>query len=144
MDLYLIYINGVGQDWKGNYIYEFLFSDTTEDIDGEEWDTYPASGNPDPPHARFVKKVGVMTSEMKFGLIQNSDTFAVWDAVDGMIAMGWEDINDYDEYPDTRIYFHFGDDIKSVEDKLFEKDIILDYKNRVKHEPKRQDTQDIE
>ena len=24
--MYLIYINKVGKDWEGNYIYEFLFS----------------------------------------------------------------------------------------------------------------------
>jgi len=25
--LYLIYINNVGKDWQGNYLYEFLYSD---------------------------------------------------------------------------------------------------------------------
>ena len=61
-------------------------------------------------------------------MVQKSDTFAVWDAVDGIIALAWEDISDYDEYPDSRLYFKFGEDIKSVEDKLYEKDIILKYK----------------
>ena len=31
----LVYINKVGQNWKGNFIYEFLFSDILKDIDGE-------------------------------------------------------------------------------------------------------------
>ena len=38
----LIYINKVGKDWEGNYMYEFLFSDTTENIDGEDWGEYSA------------------------------------------------------------------------------------------------------
>jgi hypothetical protein len=28
--LYLIYINNIGKDWKGNYLYEFLYSDNLE------------------------------------------------------------------------------------------------------------------
>ena len=35
-DLYLIYINMVGKDYKDNYIYEFIFSDTIKNIDGDE------------------------------------------------------------------------------------------------------------
>ena len=52
----LIYINKIGQDWKGNFVYEFLFSDANlEDIDGEGWDSYPSSGNPDAPE-EFIKE----------------------------------------------------------------------------------------
>ena len=29
---YLIYINGMGPNYKGDNIYEFIFSDTTEDV----------------------------------------------------------------------------------------------------------------
>ena len=38
-ELFLIYINMVGKDYKGNLLYEFIFSDTLENVDGEEWDT---------------------------------------------------------------------------------------------------------
>jgi hypothetical protein len=136
-ELFLIFINYIGEDWKGNHIYEFLFSDETEDIDGEEWDTYPASGNPESPHERFVKKVGKLESKLKMDLIQDSDTFAVWDSIDGVVALGWEDINDYDEYPESRLFFEFGETQKVVEDKLYEKDIILDY-NKKNHESKKE------
>ena len=124
----LVYINEVGTDWTGNFIYEFLFSDKIDAVDGEDWDAYPASNAPSPPNGKFIKRVGRLTSEIKFDLIQQSDTFAVWDAVDGLIALGWEDISDYDEYPEVRTYFLFGEEIKSVEDKLYEKDLILEYK----------------
>ena len=42
--LYLVYINNTGKDWKGNNIYEFLFSDKKENIEGDDWDAIPASG----------------------------------------------------------------------------------------------------
>jgi hypothetical protein len=60
-------------------------------------------------------------------LVQQSDTFSVWDAVDGVIALGWENIDEYDEYPEIRLWFKFGEEIKTVNDKLYEKDIVLEY-----------------
>jgi hypothetical protein len=41
--------------------------------------------------------------------------------------MAYENINDYDTYPETRLHFHFGDKLKDIEDKLYEKDLILNY-----------------
>jgi len=131
---YLVYINEVGQNWEEDYIYEFLFSNTTENVDGEGWDEFPASGKPFPPAKDLISVVGKLNSELKFDLIQNSDTFSVWDAVDGMIAMGWEDISDYEEYPEKRLYFLFGEKLNSVEDKLYSRDIKLKIKTLGKNE----------
>lgn len=125
-DLVLVYVHELYKDWRGKYIYEFIFSDTLE-VDGEDWDLYPASGVPSPPDTDFVIKVGRLESDLKLECIQNSDTFAVWDAVDGVVGLAWEDIRDYDEYPERRIAFKFGDKIKDVEDRLYEKDLILNY-----------------
>jgi hypothetical protein len=133
--MYLIYVNRVGKDYKGNFIYEFIFSDTIKDIDGEEWDTFPASGRPEAPHDKFIKKVGRLESDLNLDVVQNSDTFAVWDAVDGVIALAWENINAYDAYPETRLCFRFGEPIGDVEEKLYEKDLILNY-NIKTHEQK--------
>ena len=117
----------VGKDYKGDYLYEFIFSDTTKNIDGDEWDTFPASGRPEAPHEHLIKKVGRLESELKLDVIQNSDTFAVWDAVDGIVALGWEDIDGYDEYPESRLWFSFGLEINEVNDKLYERDLVLEY-----------------
>lgn len=132
MELFLIYVNELGEDWKGDMLYEFIFSDTIENVDGVDWDIYPASGQPQPPRIDVVKKVGRLESKLKFEVVQESDKHAVWDAVDGIIALAYEDISDYDEYPEKRTFFHFGDSIKKVEDKLYEKDLILDYKKTQK------------
>ena len=123
----LVYINKIGQNWKGNYIYEFLFSDVVEDIDGEGWDSYPSSGNPKPPEGRFIKETGLLNTTLKLDLVQESDSFAMWDAVDGIVAMSWENMEGYDEYPEKRLFFSFGEDIESVNSKLYEKDIVLNY-----------------
>ena len=129
--LFLIYVHIVGTDHKGVMMCEFLFSDTLEDIDGEGWDTYPAAGQPQPPLEKFIKKVGrLTTSEIKFDVIQESDKFAVWDSVDGIIALAWQNLDDYEEYPEEkRLSFHFGDTLKKVEETLYsDHDLILEYK----------------
>lgn len=131
MDLFLIYINYIGKDHKMNHLYEFLFNDTTVNLDGEEWDTYPASGRPEPPHEIFIKKALLLRSELKLDVVQDSDTFAVWDAIDGIIALAWENVNSYEIYPDHRLCFHFGEAFKTVNDKLYEKD--LTFENEKQH-----------
>lgn len=125
--MYLIYINQVGETYKGKYLYEFLFSDTIKNIDGDDWDTFPASGRPSPPNETFVKKVGRLESELKLEVVQNSDTFAVWDAIDGVVPLAYENINAYDSYPENRLHFHFGIGIEEVEAKLYDKDYKLKY-----------------
>lgn len=130
MKLFLIYVNYVGKDYKGNSIYEFIFSDTLENVDGDFWDQVPASGIPDVPYDKFIKSVGKLESKLILDVIQNSDTFAVWDAVDGIIALAWENINDATEYPDTRIYFTYGEVIDKVKEKLYERDLTLDFNKK--------------
>lgn len=121
----LVYINKVGKNWEGEFIYEFIFSNNKEGIDGEDWDAYPANGLPEPPFKNFISKVGILISNLNFDLIKDSSTFSFWDAVDGLIAIGWENIEQYSEYPENRLFFHFGETIKSIESKLYEKDLIF-------------------
>ena len=68
-----------------------------------------------------------MITEIKLNMVQESDSFAMWDAVDGIIALAWENLDGYDEYPESRLFFAFGEDVKSIETKLYEKDLVLNY-----------------
>jgi hypothetical protein len=131
--MFLIYVNKIGSDWVGTNLYEFLFSDTLEDIDGEEWDCFPALNNPSPPHKNLVKLVGRLSTEIKLSVIQESDAFSVWDSVDGVVSLAWEYILDYEEYPEDRIAFPFGITKALVDEKLYARDLKLEYIN---HEEK--------
>jgi len=127
---HLIYINGLGPDYKGNNIYEFIFSDD-KDAWGEEWDATPANSYPKAPNLEYVKKVGVLKgTDLKFELIQNSDYFSMVDALDDVIALGWEIENDNDE----RLVFRFGEDEQKIKDKLYERDLILEFEKKVVYE----------
>ncbi len=83
-----------------------------------------------PPQIDFIKKVGVLkNSGLHLNLIQNSDFFSVYDSVEGVIALAWED-SDSDAVTEEkmkRLVFHFGESVKNIEDKLYERDIVLNY-----------------
>lgn len=121
----LIYINEIGSDYKGQKQYEFIFSESSE-IDVEEWFTIPASATSDSksPDIEYIDFVGLLkNTDLKLELIQNSDYFGVIDAVDGVIALGWE-IFDY-ESEFERLSFRFGESLDSVSKKLKQRDFYL-------------------
>jgi hypothetical protein len=133
----LVYVNELGPNYKGDNIYEFIFSDL-DDVWGDEWDAEPANGKPQPPDINYIKKVGVLkNSEIDLNLIQNSDFFGVYDAIDGVIALAWEK-SDSDEIlinKRKRLVFQYGDSVENVENKLYERDIVLKWeKNLVTNE----------
>ena len=76
-------------------------------------------------------------SEIDLNLIQNSDFFGVYDAIDGVISLAWER-SDSDEiliHKRKRLVFQYGDTVETVENKLYERDIVLKWeKNLVQDE----------
>ena len=128
----LVYVNSMGPNFRGDNIYEFIFSDL-DDVYGEEWDSEISGGKPTPPMVEFIKKVGILkNSEIELDLIQNSDFFGMYDSVDGVIALGWEKPENYEG---KRLVFQYGESIEIVENKLYEKDIVLKWeKNLVSDE----------
>lgn len=133
---FLIYVNELGPNYKGDNIYEFVFSDTKEKIWGENWESKPSNGYPLPPDLEYIKKVGVLKNDkITMSVVQNSDFFSMVDAIDGVIALAWENESDDIDFDyKTRLVFRFGDDEKSVKDKLYERDIVLEFETKVVYE----------
>jgi hypothetical protein len=128
---YLTFVNGLGPDYKGNNLYEFIFSDTL-DVWGQYWESEPANGYPTPPELTHIIKVGVLrNTDLKFELIQSSDYFSMSDAMDGVISLGWE-VGEYDQ--NNRLVFRFGETEQSVKDKLYSRDLILEFEKKVVYE----------
>lgn len=127
--LYLLFVNEMGPNYKGNYIYEFVFGQNKEDADGEDWDLCTKGTAPD---TNFIDKVGIVEeTEIKFDVIQNNDFLTVNDAKDNIIALAWENFDEYEDddlIPEKRLVFHFGEMENIVVDKLYERDIILKFK----------------
>jgi hypothetical protein len=133
---YLIYVNGLGPNYKGDNIYEFIFSDVKNDVWGENWESKPSNGNPLPPNIEFIKKVGVLkNSEVKLSLIQDSDFFSMIDALDDVISLAWEsEDSDINFEINKRLVFRFGEDEKTIKNKLYERDIVLEFDKQVVYE----------
>jgi len=129
-ELYLIYINKIGTNFKGEHIFEFLFSDRTNYDWDESWyeSSVVTDKNDLTPDPSFIKFVGSLkTSELDLELIQNSGVFQIYNAVEGIIALGWERLQDDQEYPEERLVFRFGETKESVEEKLYSLDLVLNY-----------------
>lgn len=133
---YLIYVNELGPNYKGDNIYEFIFSDTLEKIWGESWESKPSNGYPLPPDLEFIRKVGILKNDqVTLSTIQNSDYFSMMDAMDGVIALSWEnESDDVDFDHQKRLVFRFGDEETTVKDKLYERDIVLEFEKKVVYE----------
>ena len=133
---YLIYVNGLGPNYKGDNIYEFIFSDVKNDVWGENWESKPSNGNPLPPNIEFIKKVGVLkNNEVKLSLIQDSDFFSMIDALDDVISLAWEsEDSDINFEINKRLVFRFGEDEKTIKNKLYERDIVLEFDKQVVYE----------
>lgn len=129
-DLYLIYINNIGKNYKSENIYEFLFSDRTNYDWDETWyeSSVVTDKNDLTPDPSFIKLVGgLKTSELDLELIQNSGVFQIYNAVEGIIALGWEKLQDDQDYPEERLVFRFGETKELVEEKLYSLDLVLNY-----------------
>jgi hypothetical protein len=127
----LIYVNGLGSDYKGQNLYEFIFSDDLN-VWGDDWDSKPSNGYPSPPDLHYIKKVGVLrNTNLKLELIQDSDFFSMEDAMDDVIALAWEIENDDNQ---KRMVFRFGISEQEIKDKLYERDLVLEFEKKVVYE----------
>ena len=83
-------------------------------------------------HIENIKKVGVLKSgTVKMSVIQNSDFFSMIDAIDDVIALAWESD---DENLKKRMIFRFGTPEQEIKDKLYEKDLLLEFEKKVVYE----------
>ena len=114
----LIYINEIGVDHKGNKQYEFIFSESGEVVN-DEWFVIPSSASTysKVPEAEYISLVGLLKdTDLELELVQDSDYFGLVDAVDHIIALGWEVFDE--ELEVDRLHFKFGDTLDSVVNKL--------------------------
>jgi hypothetical protein len=123
-------VNGLGPNYKGDNLYEFIFSDSL-DVWGDNWENKPSNGYPTPPELQYIKKVGVLrNTDIKLELIQNSDFFSMVDAIDDVVALAWEE----DVEEKKRLVFRFGITEQEIKDKLYERDLVLEFEKKLIYE----------
>ncbi len=127
-DVFLLFVRLIGEENDGEYRYEFMFTDNPDEAWGEGWENKPAClVNDLIPSDEYITEVHIVKTKIKFDLIQNSCCFSIGDSLDNIIALAWENIDDYESYPDERgrIFFMFGETFEKVENKLAKCGILM-------------------
>ena len=114
---YLAHINKIGKNLDGEYRYEFLFTNDVETYWGDGgYEITPSSICkivPDPKRITLIKS---LVLHMNLSLAQYQSCFSMQDCIDGIIPVGWEDIRNYDEYPESgRLIFRYGTSLDDLE-----------------------------
>ena len=79
------------------------------------------------PFEEYLTEIHTVKMKIKLDLIQDNCCFGFQDCADGIIALAWENIDGYDEYPEERgrLFFRFGETFNEVENKLAMKNILM-------------------
>jgi len=123
----LCFIKYVGEETDGYYRYEFVFTNNTSEVFGEDFNQKPAClVNNLMVDEKYIWEVHTVKMKIKLELIQDNCCFSVSDCYDGIVSLAWEDISEYDEYPEEgRIFFRFGETLDEVEEKLAVKHVLM-------------------
>lgn len=125
-DLFLVFIHPIGRQWGSDtYHYQLLFSneETFDGFDDDTWGIYPASGRAEAPIREFIRCVFTIKTEINLIVSQDSKFYRMYDAVDKIVPLGYEDLDGYETYPDNRLVLHYGMPYNDVSDLLSSLDI---------------------
>lgn len=123
--LYLIYVNPIGKNSDDNFEYDFMFSEAPDVVWGDDWaEQCPSACDDMCPDESMINKTIRIICDIPFGLAQKNSCFSMQDCIDGILALAWEDISEYEEYPSPiRLVFKFGEKIENVREKLSQREI---------------------
>lgn len=134
--MYLVFVNELGPNYRGDNIYEFIFSNKVDDVWGDMWDSKPSNGYPTPPDIEHIKKVGILKNDkISLSVIQKSDYFSMIDAIDDVVSLAWENESDNVNFNLVkRLVFRYGDSEDVIKNKLYERDIVLEFEKKLNYE----------
>ena len=126
-ELVLCFVRNIGTDIEGKNVYELLFTNDPDTFWGDGFENMPASlSNGLTPAENSYQLVKEIETDLKLGLACESCCHSMQDCIDHIIALAYEDITGYEEFPDEgRLVLHFGDSYEKVELELIKRDIRL-------------------
>lgn len=127
-DIKLCFVKYIGNDINGENEYEFLFTDKIDEFWGDNFEYMPSClCNELVPFNNSYNVVKKIKTNIRLSLIQNSCCFSFQDAIDGIVAIAFEDISDYEEYPQQgRLILNFGDEYDNVIEELKKREIFIE------------------
>ena len=125
-NLKLVYIHNLGVNSDNKFTYVLYFIEKDLILCSENWKENIAGLFNDKfiPDDKTIKYSFV--TSIPLGMITNNLCLGMKHAIDGIVALAWEDITDYEEYPeDGRLIFNYGIFLEEVIDLLDEKGLKL-------------------
>lgn len=127
-NLYVVYVQEVGKDNDGYFVYEFLITDDPDSVWMDNYNEKPAGNELDlKPSDEFYDYVKELRTNIKLDLGQNNLCVSFMDIKDDIMCLCHENLDDAEEYPDGRLVFHYGETLESVEKKLAKRDLYMKY-----------------
>ena len=127
-NVFLCFIKLIGKESDGYYRYEFIFTDNVDEVWGNDFNVKPAClVNGLMVEDEYIYEVHTVKTKIKLDLAQDNCCFSMSDILDGICALGWENVDEYDEYPEDRgrLFFKFGETLETVEEKLAKCNILM-------------------
>ena len=127
-NLILIYIHNIGSNVENMFKYNFYFVDKKLKLCNENWAESLAGLFNDKfiPDSNTITKT--LSTKIPLANISNNLCLGMKHAIDNIVALAWEDISDYEEYPeDGRIVFYYGMTLEKVEELLNNKNESFEY-----------------
>lgn len=113
-NLYLCFINLVGEENDGYYRYEFIFTDNPDECWGEDYEYKPAGlVNGLYPNDEYITEIHTIKMKVKLDLAQNNSCFGFQDVMDGIVAIAWPD-----DIENCTLFFRYGETLDEVEKKI--------------------------
>ena len=129
----LIYVLKIGYKSNGKGLYEFIFSKDPSSVEPETWgwNEMPANGNATPPTQKFIDRVlSLETDKIDLICLHELNDRCYMDGYYTIHALAYQDVEDdsnddlmYDELP--ILVFHYGMNLKEVQDILYTRDLLF-------------------
>lgn len=125
-ELKIIYIMRIGEDAEGKKIFHFIFSNDIDNVWAEEWGEKPACNcRYLQPDEQYYNRIMELKSDIDFILGQENCCCSYQDVCDGCVSIAYENIDGYEEYPENRLIFRYGDTLEYIEEQLAKRDLLL-------------------
>ncbi len=129
--LKICYINHVGKNTDGMNVYQFMFTETPDDVFCDGWSEKPAcniSNDVLMPDESMYNYIAELKTDMPLDLAQDNCCYSMQDCRDGIIALASENLDTAEEYPEEgRVVIHFGDEFDEIEDMLANRELRLKF-----------------
>lgn len=121
-EIQLVYIHNLGLNSESKYHYNFYFIPKDLKLCNENWMSDIAGLFNDIYIPDKSTKIYSLITSIPLGLITDNLCLGMKNAIDGVVALAWEDISDYEEYPEEgRLILYYGLSFDEVNDILEKK-----------------------